>query len=164
MDKIEPTPEHQWLHQFVGEWTGTGSMPAGAAGEGNDCPPWTVEETVRSIGGLWIQAEGRGKGPDGSPSLTQLTLGYDRKKQRIVGTWLGSMMDYLWVYEGELDAAGKVLTLHTEGPDCIGTRPTARYREVIELRGANERSFSSHVQGDDGQWKLLMECRYQRKT
>lgn len=164
MEDIQPAKEHQWLQQLVGEWTGSGSMPAGAAGDGVDCPPWTVEETIRPIGALWVQAEGRSQMPDGSSGLTQLTLGYDLKKQRIVGTWLGSMMDFLWVYEGEIDAAGKVLTLHTEGPDFSGKRPRARYREVIELHGANERSFSSHVQGEDGQWQPIVECRYQRKA
>ena len=45
---------------------------------------------------------------------------YDPQKQRFVGTWIGSMMTYLWVYEGTLDATEKVLTLNAEGPS-MGT-------------------------------------------
>jgi len=40
-----------------------------------------------------------------------MTLGYDPQKKRYLGTWIGSMMSHLWVYEVELDASGSVLTL-----------------------------------------------------
>jgi len=34
------------------------------------------------------------------------------------------MITHLWVYEGQLDAAGKVLILNSEGPDMA---PKARW-------------------------------------
>ena len=48
-----------------------------------------------------------------------MTLGYDPAKKRFVGTWVGSMMAHLWVYEGSMDAEEKVLTLSAEGPSCM---------------------------------------------
>jgi uncharacterized protein DUF1579 len=48
-----------------------------------------------------------------------MTLGYDPEKKQYVGTWVGSMMSYLWVYDGSLDAEEKVLTLNAEGPSCF---------------------------------------------
>lgn len=50
-------------------------------------------------------------------TTTLMTLGYDPQKQRYVRTWIGSMMTYLWVYDGgELDLAETVLRLNSEGP------------------------------------------------
>ena len=37
------------------------------------------------------------------------------------------MMTNLWVYEGELDAAGKVLTLDADGPSVADQTKTAKY-------------------------------------
>ena len=54
--------------------------------------------------------------PDGTPATTQITLGYDPAKKRFVGTWLGSMMTHLWIYDGELSADERTLTLSSEGP------------------------------------------------
>ncbi len=41
-------------------------------------------ESVRSLGGLWILAEGRGEMPGGGAMTTMMTLGYDPQKKR---TW-----------------------------------------------------------------------------
>ena len=42
---------------------------------------------------------------------TLMTLGYDPRKKRFVGTFVGSMMTNLWIYDGELDKDERVLTL-----------------------------------------------------
>ena len=109
-----PQPEHQWLQQLVGEWTleGAASMAPGEPSETS-----TGTERVRSIGDLWIVAEGQVERPGAAPETMLMTLGYDPQTQRFVGTWIGSMMTHLWVYDGALDAASKVLTLESEGPD-----------------------------------------------
>ena len=99
---------------------------------------------MRSIGGLWVQAEGRGEMPGGGDLVMVLTLGYDPKKKRYVGTWVGSMMANLWVYDGALDATGKVLTLETEGPDMTAEGKTAKYKDVIEFKSDDHRVLTSH--------------------
>ncbi len=117
----EPQQEHKWLQRLVGEWTYEHECSMGP-----DQPPMkaTGTESVRSIGGLWTLGEGHGEMPDGGPAVTIMTLGYDPQSKRFVGTFIGSMMTHLWIYNGTLDAAGKVLTLDTEGPDFSGgTRP-----------------------------------------
>jgi hypothetical protein len=98
-----PQPEHQWLQKLVGEWT---SEMEAQMEPGKPAEKCTGVESVRSLGGLWILADGRGKMPDGSPATTLLTLGYDPQRLRFVGTLIGSMMRNHWVYEGALDAAG----------------------------------------------------------
>lgn len=156
-----PQEEHAWLQSMVGKWT----YESEALME-PDQPPekFTGTEQVRSIGDLWILAEGRGEMPGGGPTTSLITLGYDPQKQRYVGTWIGSMMTYLWVYDGELDAAKKVLTLNAEGPAMTGDGKFAQYKDVIEFRSPDHRILTSHIQRDDGQWQQFMTAHYFRQS
>jgi uncharacterized protein DUF1579 len=157
--QTEPQQEHQWLQQLVGEWTyeTEATMEPGQ-------PPLKCEgsERVRSLGGLWILAEGQGQMPDGTPATAVLTLGYDPQKQRYVGTWIGSMMTHLWAYEGTLEATGKVLTLAAEGPNMITAGQMAQYKDVIEIKSDDHRVLTSHLLGDDGAWHGFMVANYRR--
>jgi hypothetical protein len=161
--KVKIEKQHEWLQKFVGEWTYETDATMGP-----DQPPLKMSgsETVRSIGGIWIVGESQCEMPGGSGVGTmQLTLGYDPQKGKFVGTWLGSMMTYLWVYAGTLDAAGEKLTLETVGPNCEpggDAGKTANFREVVEMRADGQRFFSSSMQQPDGSWNQLMTTRYTR--
>jgi hypothetical protein len=157
--QTERRKEHEWLDQFLGEWTSEGEATMGP-----DQPPMTFTgtESVRSLGGLWIVAEGQGGMPDGGPDTWLLTLGFDPDTQRFVGSWIGSMMTWQWRYEGTLDAAGRTLTLDCEGPSMAEDGTLARYQDIHEFRG-DQRVLSSRVQGADGQWQTFMTVTYQRK-
>ena len=117
---------------------------------------------MRSLGGLWILAEGQGELPGGGAATTLLTLGYDPQQQRYVGTWIGSMMTHLWVYAGALDAAQRVLTLDTEGPNMAAPGTMAKYRDVIEFTSADHRVLTSYLLGEDGHWRGFMTATYRR--
>ncbi|HEX9983591.1 MAG TPA: DUF1579 domain-containing protein [Thermoanaerobaculia bacterium] len=153
--------EHLWLKQLVGEWTFEG-----AASMGPDKPEatFTGRENVRMLGDVWLLAEGEGEVPGGGVSRSLMTLGYDPQKQRFVGTYLGSMMTNLWVYEGSLDATEKVLTLETEGPGMSEDRKYVRYRDTIEIESDDRRSLSSQFEAADGTWTPLMKMTYSRMT
>jgi hypothetical protein len=155
----KPQREHEWLHQLVGEWTSEmeASMVPGE-------PPVKHKgtESVRSIGGLWVQGEGQGDTPGGSKATMVLTLGYDPQKKRFIGTWFGSMMTLMWIYEGELDAAEKVLTLNTTGPSMAGDGGMAQYQDIIEIVSKDERLLRSQQQQLDGSWQHFMTARYKR--
>src|SRR5262245_54079441 len=110
---MEPQREHQWLQRLVGEWAC--EMEA-VMEPGKPTERSRGTESVRSLGGLWVVGEGRGEMPGGGTATTMLTLGFDPQRGRYVGTWIGSMMGHLWVYDGSLDPAEKVLTLNAEGP------------------------------------------------
>lgn len=155
----EPRQEHEWLHRMVGEWAYEAEAEMGP-----DQPPHRDEgtETVRSLGGLWVLAEGEGAMPGGSPARMVMTLGFDPEYDRFVGTWVGSMMTHLWVYDGELNDAETALTLEAEGPDMSGGGGTALYRDVIEFEDDDHRTLRSSVLGDDGEWHEFMEARYRR--
>ncbi len=158
--KAEPQQEHAWLQQLVGEWTFEGEATM-APGQ----PPHRFKGTtrVRPLGGLWIMMEGHGQMPDGTPVTTMLTLGYDSQRKRFVGTWVDSLMTHMWVYDGALDAAGKVLTLDTEGPGMAGDGKTAKFREIIEVHNDEHHVLSSQTLGEDGAWHRFMTARYRRK-
>ncbi len=154
----EPRGEHRWLQKLVGEWT--------FEGEATMEPEKPLEnfqgtETVRSLGDIWILAEGEIRG--GGIATTLMTLGYDQKKERYVGTFIASMMTHLWVYDGALDAAGRELTLHTEGPNMAAEGQMAKYKDVIELKSDDHRVLTSHMLGDDGKWHAFMTANYRRK-
>ncbi|MBX5133874.1 DUF1579 domain-containing protein [Rhizobium lentis] len=153
MKAAEVLKEHSFLERLVGDW----SVTAPEMSDGHD---WT--ETVRSLHGIWFVAEGTGHMPDGKPATTILTLGYNAEKGKYVGSWIGSMMDYMWVYEGEVDASGNVLDLYTTGPDFSGDG-LADYREQITFIDDNHRTFTSSAKQEDGSWKLFMEAHYIRK-
>jgi hypothetical protein len=67
MMQIEPQKEHHWLQKLVGEWTYETE-----ASMGPDQPPEkaTGTESVRSLGGLWIMAEGQGEMPGCGSAIT----------------------------------------------------------------------------------------------
>jgi hypothetical protein len=159
VSEAQPQKEHQWLQRLVGEWTCEmeATMEPGKPAEKS-----TGTESVRSLGGLWIVGDGQGEMPGGGAATMVLTLGYDPQKQRFVGTWVGSMMTNLWVYEGTLDAAERVLTLNAEGPSMSGDGKMAKYQDRIELESDDHRVLTSHVLGVDGEWHGFMTAHYRR--
>jgi hypothetical protein len=71
------------------------------------------------------------------------------------------MMTSMWVYEGTVDATGRVLTLDTEGPSMSGDG-TAKYQDIVEFQSDDERSLTSRVQGPNGEWQQIMKATYRR--
>jgi hypothetical protein len=157
--KVDVQREHRWLQQLVGEWTYEGEA---TMGPDQPVQRWHGSERVRSVGDVWVLCEGQGEMPGEGTGTTLMTLGYDPQKQRFVGTFIGSMMTYLWVYEGSLDADEKVLTLQAEGPSCAAEGTMAKYKDVIEIVSEQHRTLSSYLLGDDGTWNTFMTAHYRR--
>lgn len=126
------------------------------------CSQWSVDETVRGIGDIWVQGESIDTMPDGSPSVMIITLGYNPDTQRFTGTFIGSMMTHLWIYDGELDAAGKVLTLNAEGPSMMG-EGLVKYQDIVVVISKDHRTLSSQMQKPDESWNKFMTSNYRRK-
>lgn len=160
METAAPQKEHQWLQKLVGEWT---SEADATMEPGKPPEKFRGTESVRSLGGLWILAEGQCEMPGGGAGTTMMTLGYDPQKKRHLGTFIGSMMTHLWVYDGALDAAERVLTLEAEGPSMAAEGKMGKYRDVIEFKSDDHRVLTSHMLGDDGKWHEFMTASYRRK-
>jgi hypothetical protein len=157
--EVTPQKEHRWLDKFIGEWTWESECIMGP-----DQPPTKTKgtEVVRSLGGVWIVAEGEGEMPDGSLGQTIMTLGFDPQKERFVGTFICSMMTYLWPYNGSLDANGKILTLDSEGPN-FSSGAIAPYQDIIEWVSNDRKILTSQIQMDDGTWNHFMTAHYYRQ-
>ncbi len=154
------TEQHRWYDDFVGEWEFTHTCDAGPENGGVNKSSGKL--SARSLGGLWLQMECTGEMPDGSGGWTSIfSLGYSIPKKKFVGTFVASMMDHLWIYEGDLDVTGKVLTLNVEGPKFSGDGMTM-YQDIIEKRDPNFWILRSRMQQDDGRWVEFMLGEHRR--
>ncbi len=152
--------EHAWLQRFVGEWA---SESEAIFAPGQPALRSTGLERTRSIGGIWIIAEHTGDAPTGEPVTSVMTLGYDPKKNKVVGTWIDSTTSHLWALEGSLDLAANTLTLEAEGPGFADPAKTARYKDAIEFRSKDHKVVTSSVFGEDGEWHAFATANYRRK-
>lgn len=158
--KTEPQDEHRWLDQLIGEWTYEAEFSVGP-----DQPRHksTGTEDVHSLGGLWVVAKGEGEMPGSGMANTIMTLGFDTHRHSYVGTWVGSMMAYLWIYNGTMDSTGRILTLEAEGPSFAREGKMAKYRDIISLKDNGVRLLTSFALGDDGRWREFMTTTYKRR-
>jgi hypothetical protein len=155
----QPQAEHEWLKQFVGEWETTAE-----ASMGPGQPPMTCQGTMssRMLGGFWMISESKIE-VTGSPMTGVLTVGYDPQKKKYVGTWIDSMMNHLWRYEGALDETGKKLTLEAEGPNFMQAGKTARFRDAYEFKSADHIVTTASMEDEDGKWITFMTGEARRK-
>lgn len=147
-----PEKEHQWLQKFVGEWTTTskGSM-------GPDQPPMECTGTIKSrmIGGFWVVNEMKST-VQGAPMQGLQTIGYDAAKKKYVGTWVDSMMNHMWHYEGTVDESGKTLTLEAEGPNFMAGGKLTKFRDAYEFKTPDHVIVTSSMLGEAGKWITFM--------
>lgn len=151
----EQPPEAAWLRHLVGEWSVESPAPDGQG-------TLKGRETARLFG-TWVLLEGSSQMPDASIHSSLMTLGYDPARGKVVGSWVGSMMSHLWVYEGRLDAAGTTLTLATHGPTMDGSGASADYEDIITFEDADTRTLTSRQRQPDGSWRDLFSVRYRRQ-
>jgi hypothetical protein len=155
----QPTKEHQLLQQFVGEWetTAEGKM-------GPDQPVMTCKGTAtsRMLGGFWLVTENKNE-VMGMKIDAMQTIGYDTSKKKYVGTWVDSMLNHMWEYEGTFDADGKKLTLEAEGPNMLSPGKTAKFRDAYEFKSPDHIKVTSSMQGEDGKWVEFMVGQIRRK-
>ncbi|QDS88561.1 hypothetical protein EC9_27520 [Rosistilla ulvae] len=153
----KPQQEHLWLDRLVGNWAFEHhcEMPDGtkSATEG--------KMVCRSLSGMWLICESSGISDDGQPWSSIMTLGFDVKQNRYVGSFIGSMMSNLWLYQGDLDDAGKRLPLQSIGPTFAGTG-TCKYRDTIEIIDADNWLFTSELQNEAGEWVKFMDGPHRR--
>ena len=152
-------PEHVFLKKFAGEWVSK-AKSAGVPGQ----PEMECSGTAsyRMLGQLW--AVGEISGDMGGMEMRAVqAIGYDANKKKYVGTWIDSMMNHLWQYEGTVDSSGNKLTLEAEGPNFVEPGKMAKFRDSYEFKSADHIIATSSVQGADGKWITFMVGDLKRK-
>ena len=146
----KPLEQHRWLEQLVGTWGVEQScqMPSGDSSQSQSVM------SCRMIGGLWLVTENKGRSDEGDWTCI-LSLGYDPRQDAYIGTFIGSMMNHLWQYKGQLDLSGRRLPLVSRGP-TFDNQGMANYRDTIEIVSADQWRFDSEMQHEDGQWQQIM--------
>jgi hypothetical protein len=163
---VDVLEQHRWLHRLLGEWRTESEMDS----EPGQTPQVLVgREVVRLLGEAWVVCEGGSDTPGGGSVQYVMTLGYAPERQCYVGTWIGSVMTHLWIYEGWRDPDAPVLTLEAEGPAWTPQcQPipgkTARYRDVITFLSDDHRTLTSSVLGEDGRWSAPFQTVHYRRT
>ena len=154
----QPQKEHEWLKHLAGEWT----LDINITEPNKDTVKSTGSESVRLLGGFWAVAEVKASMMD-MPFTGIQTLGFDTQKKKYVASWVDSMTDYLWRYEGSVDESGKILTLETTGPCPMQGGKMTRFQDVIEIKDKDHRVFKSFVDFD-GKMVQMMTINYTRKA
>lgn len=145
--------EHKWLKQFAGEWTSVSTTTG---------QHMTGTMTARMVGQYWV-ANTYEATVGGMPFEALQTIGYDPRKGKYIGTWVDSMMNHMWMYEGSVDASGKKIVLEAEGPDYT-TGKMAKYRDCYEFKTPDLFIATSEMQGGDGKWTTIMTAEVKRNT
>jgi hypothetical protein len=124
---------------------------------GPDEPPMECSGTIdsRMIGEFWVVNEMKGNDQN-LPMHGLQTIGYDPQKEKFVGTWVDSMMNHLWIYEGQFDDTGKKLTLEAEGPNFMADGKLTKFRDAYEFDTPDHIIITSSMLGEDGKWVSFM--------
>ncbi len=148
----KPEKEHELLQLFVGQWD---SESEASMGPGQ--PPMKCKGSMKSrmIGGFWVVSDMTGDMAGTTMTAVQ-TIGYDAEKKKYVGTWIDSMMNYMWKYEGTVDETGKILTLEAEGPNFMAAGKLTKFRDAYEIKSADHIVATSSMLTEDGKWIVFM--------
>lgn len=153
-----PAPEHKLLQTLLGSWT---CEMVCKGPDGADAPPVTGRAVARAIGPVWIVMEmSGGEANDQWSSL--LTLGFDPDKGRFVGTFIASMMTWLWVYDGQLDAGTNTIQLDTQGPRFDGQPGQQAYVDHYQIVDRDTWILRSFTRTTDGLSAPFMTATYRR--
>lgn len=143
----KPLKEHEWLRKFEGEWTSTSEMHM----PGQEPVKGKGTESAKMLGGFWVVSSGTGE-MMGAIMQFQMTVGYDAEKKKYVGTMIDSMMGKMWKYEGSVNEAGTTLTLETSGPCPMRGGVMTDFKDIVEFKSADLRTFTSMYKDEKGEW------------
>jgi hypothetical protein len=154
-----PDPEHQLLKKFVGQWEADNRTVPEPGQPEMECKG---ESTAKMIGDLWVTIELQAD-MQGTKIHALQTIGYDPEKKKYVGTWVDSMINHLWKYEGTYDKTTNVLVMEAEGPNMMEPGKVASYRDSFEFKSPDHIIGTSSMKDDKGEWVVFMKGDLKKK-
>lgn len=151
--KVEPTAEHQWLAQFEGDWDVANKVYGPDGAEIMTCQG---AYAAQMLGSFWLIGDATGEMAGETIHAVQ-TLGYDPKSKKYVGTWIDSVSDHMWKYEGAVDKAANKLVLEAEGPNFMADGKLTKFRDAYEFKAPDHIVATSSILSDDGEWVDFMK-------
>lgn len=155
---LTPTKEHEALAHEVGVWDGESSMWMSPESE-----PVKSKgiETNKLMGKFWLLSEFVGD-MMGEKFEGRGVTGYDPIKKQYVGTWIDTMVPFVFTLSGTYDDATHTLTMTMEGTDAMTGKPS-QWKTVTVYTGEDTKTFELHVPGEDGKLWKMMEIKYTRR-
>lgn len=148
-----PTPEHAKLKPHLGKWTFELTDSEKQVSKG-------TSETVEACGGMWFVTT-MDANMGGLPFQGKGLDGYDPEKKKYVSVWVDSFTAAPMIFEGEYDAAGKVLTMVCDGKDPTTGAP-ATWRSTTEFLSKDEYRFVMYLTPKGGKESTMMTVIYKR--
>lgn len=151
-DFPKPGPEHAKLKEMVGEWDCVMTM-------GDQKSKATA--TYRSIcDGMWVESDFHGAIGEAKFQGRGLD-GYDLKRKKYVGVWVDSFETAPMHFEGNYDAAGKLLIMTGEsrGPDG---KPQ-KFKNTTETKDKDHFTFKMYMVTPEGEDQLAFTIDYTRR-
>ena len=153
-DKPAPPPQAAQFAKAVGTWDATVESH-GDVSKGT--------ETIRVMGdGLWAISDFDGTF-SGAPFKGHGVSGYDPAQKKYIGVWVDTMSPFPMHIEGQMDAAGKVLTSKGKMPDPTNPAQMVECSLVETWIDADNRTFSMSMPGPDGKTMEMMKITYKRR-
>jgi len=155
-EPVKPTAQHGFLKQFSGEWDCETEcfMPGGPAQKSKG----TMSGMM--VGDLWSVLAVKGD-MMGMPYHGQGTFGYDPEKKMYIGTWVDSMSNHLWRYEGKVEDNKLIFT--AEGPCPMKPGTMSKFRDTWEFKSKDQLVLTGEMEGEDGKMTKGMVATCTRK-
>ena len=158
---MTPGPHHAHMARRVGTWNSDFTWWHVPGGPGESASGVT---TVRPIlNGLFVQEETTSDTMIPGHAFHGIGInGWDNTAEKLVMLWIDNAGSGMYYAEGGCNADCSEQVTEGYGTDMMsGT--TKRYRYVTKDGGADAATFEMWVQGDDGEFWKMMECRYTRR-
>lgn len=143
--------EHAFLKRFVGKWETTSEC---LAAPGQPLVKSSGTMSSRMLGDLWLICDSQMTMGEMKMSAL-LTIGHDSARKKYIGTWVDSVFNYLWRYEGT--ATENTLTLESEGPNFMTDGKSTRFQDIYEFKSADEIAITSKMLDAEGKWIEMMK-------
>jgi hypothetical protein len=155
----EPSAHHRSLDPLVGEFHATVKMWMPGQSE-----PTQSEGSISNrwvLGGRFLQGNYRGEF-QGQAFDGLSFMGYDRAKERFVGTWMDTFSTMILpVSEGQSSEDGKTITMERDFWSPAENR-RVHQRDVLTVQGNDQHAFVMYTSDPKGKEVKSMEILYTR--